>query len=157
MTYVVTTGRAEPRLLAAARARTTGPQLAGDIRRLLDKVWPVLRQQGVQTGHNVVIYYNDGDDGSFAIEAGVETITSFTPTGEVQRTATPAGEAASTAHCGEYSQLGAAYAAVTEWCTGNGRKQAGVTWEVYGDWAEDPADLRTDVFFLLSPADAGKS
>jgi effector-binding domain-containing protein len=155
MAYEVITGPAEPRLLAAVRARTTGPQLAGDIRRLLDMVWPVLREQGVQTGHNVVIYYNDSDDGSFAIEAGVETITGFTPSGEVQRTATPAGEAASTAHFGEYSQMAAAYAALTEWCTGNGRKPAGVTWEVYGDWAEDPGQLRTDIFFLLAPADPG--
>jgi effector-binding domain-containing protein len=155
MAYAVTAGRAEPRPLAAVRARTTSGQLAGDIRRLLDMVWPVLREQGAQTGHNVVIYYNDSDDGSFAIEAGVETITDFTASGEVQRTATPAGEAAWTAHFGEYSQLAAAYTALTQWCITSGRKPAGVNWEVYGDWAEDPAQLRTDVFFLLAPADPG--
>jgi hypothetical protein len=26
-----------------------------------------------------------------------------------------------------------------------------VNWEVYGDWADDPADRRTDVYFLLRP------
>jgi len=26
---------------------------------------------------------------------------------------------------------------------------AGVTWEVYGDWHDDPAQVRTDVYFLL--------
>jgi hypothetical protein len=26
-----------------------------------------------------------------------------------------------------------------------------VSWEVYGDWAEDAADRRTDVYFQLRP------
>jgi hypothetical protein len=27
-----------------------------------------------------------------------------------------------------------------------------VSWEVYGDWEDDPAKLRTDIYFLLRPA-----
>jgi hypothetical protein len=26
---------------------------------------------------------------------------------------------------------------------------AGTSWDVYGDWEEDPAKRRTDVYFLL--------
>jgi hypothetical protein len=33
-----------------------------------------------------------------------------------------------------------------------GRAQAGVNWEVYGDWDDDPAKRRTDVHALLAPA-----
>ena len=29
------------------------------------------------------------------------------------------------------------------------REPAGVNWEVYGDWDDDPAKRRTDVYFLL--------
>lgn len=56
-----------------------------------------------------------------------------------------------TAHYGEYSDLGGAYDALQQWCTDNGRLAAGVNWEVYGDWAEDPGSRRTDVYFLLQP------
>lgn len=34
----------------------------------------------------------------------------------------------------------------------NGRRPAGVSWEVYGDPAEAPAQTRTDIYFLLEPA-----
>ena len=38
------------------------------------------------------------------------------------------------------------------YCASNGRRPAGVNWEVYGDPAEDPAQTRTDIYFLLGPA-----
>jgi hypothetical protein len=41
-----------------------------------------------------------------------------------------------------------AYAAVEAWCATNGRK-SGATWEVYGDWDDDPTKRRTDIYFLL--------
>ena len=44
------------RRLAVARAVSAPARLSSDIRRLLDLVWPVLREQGVKTGFNVVVY-----------------------------------------------------------------------------------------------------
>jgi hypothetical protein len=44
-------------------------------------------------------------------------------------------------------------AALESWCRDNGRHPAGANWEVYGDWDEDPANVRTDVYMLLDPAD----
>jgi effector-binding domain-containing protein len=146
--YDVRTERAAPRTLAAVRATTTQPQLGADIVRLLDKVWPVLRGQGVRTGHNVVVYY-PGDLGTLTIDAGVETFTDFAGHGEVRPVQTPSGDVAMTAHYGEYSQMAPAYAALERWCAANGRRPAGVNWEVYGDWDDDPAKRRTDVYFLL--------
>jgi effector-binding domain-containing protein len=43
-----------------------------------------------------------------------------------------------------------AHAAIHQWVRENGRKLAGPSWEVYGDWSDDPAKLRTDIFCLLS-------
>jgi hypothetical protein len=43
--YDVRAERADPRPLAAIRAATAHQQLGADIIRLLDKVWPVLREQ----------------------------------------------------------------------------------------------------------------
>jgi len=69
--------------------------------------------------------------------------------GQVRRTSTPSGDVATTAHYGEYSDMAGAYAALEQWCQDSGRRAAGVNWEVYGDWDDDPAKRRTDVYFLL--------
>jgi effector-binding domain-containing protein len=92
------------------------------------------------------------DDGALTIDVGVEVHGSFVPRGEVRLTATPAGEVARTAHFGQYSDVAGAYAALEQWCATSGRRPAGLSWEVYGDWEEEPAKRRTDVFFLLEPA-----
>jgi effector-binding domain-containing protein len=149
--YQVRTEQAAPRVLAAVRAVTTPQRLSTDIIRLLDQVWPLLREQGTRTGHNVVIY-RAGEPGQLAIDVGVEVFSGFTERGAVKRVTTPSGEAAVTAHYGEYSLMGGAYAALDQWCAANGRDRAGVNWEVYGDWDDDPAKRRTDVYALLTPA-----
>jgi effector-binding domain-containing protein len=149
--YEVRVEQAGPRVLAAVSAVTTLDRLSADIPRLLDQVWPRLREQGTRTGHNVVVY-RPAEAGAFTIDAGVEVFSGFTESDPVRRVDTPAGEVAMTAHFGEYSALGGAYAALEQWCAANGRHSAGVNWEVYGDWDEDPARLRTDVYALLTPA-----
>ena len=146
--YDVRAERADPRPLAAIRATTIPPQLGRDIIALLDLVWPVLREQGVRTGHNVVVYHG-GTAQELTVDVGVEAFTDFGGRGEIRRTATPSGHVATVAHYGEYSEMAGAYAALERWCQDNGRRPAGVNWEVYGDWDDDPARRRTDVYFLL--------
>jgi effector-binding domain-containing protein len=114
--------------------------------RLLDGVWPVLREQGVRTGHNVVVYL----DAAMTIEAGVEVFSPFVETADVHAYATPSGAAVTTAHFGEYSDVSAAYAAVEKWFATTTRQRTGLSWEVYGDWSDDPAQRRMDVYFLLA-------
>ena len=110
-------------------ATTTHQQLGADIVRLLDMVWPVLREQGVPTGHNVVVYYG-GEGSTMTFDAGVEAFTDFNGRGEVRPVSTPSGEVATTAHYGDYSDLARAYAALEQWCPGNAPQPAGVNWEV---------------------------
>ncbi len=40
---------------------------------------------------------------------------------------------------------------IWEWCKKNQRRPAGPRWEIYGDWHEDPSQLVTEVYYLLSP------
>jgi effector-binding domain-containing protein len=56
-----------------------------------------------------------------------------------------------TIHHGSYAGLGAVNAAIRAWCLANGRTYSGPSWEVYGHWHEDPAQLRTEVYYLLRP------
>jgi len=59
--------------------------------------------------------------------------------------------AAMVTHHGDYGRLGEANAAILAWCDANNRKRAGPSWEVYGHWHADPAELRTEVYYLLQP------
>ena len=54
------------------------------------------------------------------------------------------------AHVGPYDQMQAAYAALDEWVRSHGEPSARVSWEVYGDWQQDPNKLRTDIYYQLT-------
>jgi effector-binding domain-containing protein len=150
MGYEVRIEHVAPRPLAAMSTTTTHRQLGADIVRLLDVIWPFLREQNVRTGHNVVVYHGSSGD-TLRVDVGVETFSEFAGRGDIRRTSTPSGVVVTTAHHGEYSDLTLAYAALERMCRNIGRRPAGVNWELYGDWDDDPARRRTDVFFLLDP------
>ena len=135
-----------PRPLAVARGAAVRANLGPTIIRLLDLVWPVLREQGVRTGHNVVMYLDD----LAHLEAGVEISGDFSPTAEVHTSATPHGLAATAVHWGDYAAMAPTYTALRKWCADNGHHLAGPSWEVYGDWNENPNELRTDVYRLIA-------
>ena len=75
--------------------------------------------------------------------------------GNVVRSATPAGPTASVVHLGPYQQLGAAHKAIVDWCAAHNHQLAGPNWEIYGHWQDgwntDPSQIRTDVYYQLSP------
>jgi effector-binding domain-containing protein len=146
MEYVVRVETAVPRQLAAASTTTSRVRLGSSIIELLDKVWPAVRAQHVQTGHNVVIYL----DGTMRIEAGVEVFGPFSPTSDVYLSNTPAGEVVTTTHWGEYTAVSGAYAALERWRADHGRHVVAPSWEVYGDWSDKPEERRMDVYQLLA-------
>jgi effector-binding domain-containing protein len=144
--------QAAPRRLAAVRSVTTPRELGQAIGRSLGIVWPAVREQGVRFGHNVFVY-REGEPGTLIVEIGVEVLGDFTAGGEIQIVQTPPGEVATAAYYGDdYTQMAPVYQALGQWCASNGRRPAGVNWEVYGDPAPDPAQTRTDIYFLLEPA-----
>lgn len=143
-------------LLAAISDNATSSNLREKIVPLFDQVYAFLRRSDVeQTGHNVVLYWDEEDkqllftEGGLRIEAGVQISERFEGDGTVSCGATPAGTVATTSHMGPYDALPDAHAAVRQWCKDNGRQMAGPNWEVYGDWSDDPRQLRTDVYYLL--------
>ena len=152
MAIEVRTEQAAPRRLAAIRSVTTPQDLGRTISRSLGIIWPAVREQGVRFGHNVIVY-RDGEPGTLIVELGVEVLGDFTERGEIKIVQTPSGEVATATYYGDdYTQMDPVYQALGQWCASNGRRPAGVNWEVDGDPAEDPARTRTDIYFLLEPA-----
>jgi hypothetical protein len=62
---------------------------------------------------------------------------------------TPAGKLATALHVGPYERLGETHAAIHAWADANKMTFAGKSWEIYGDWSDDPAKLETRVEYLL--------
>jgi effector-binding domain-containing protein len=93
--------------------------------------------------------YRPRKDGQVDIECGVEVAAGFEGLGEVLYSETPGGLAATIAHIGPYEDLGVSHRAIVEWSRKNGHHLTGTCWEIYGDWYEDTAQLRTDLFHLL--------
>ncbi|MGO8958036.1 MAG: GyrI-like domain-containing protein [Streptosporangiaceae bacterium] len=142
----VTVTHVAERPTAVIAATTTWRDFPMQWKPMLDQVYACLRRHGsAGQGCNVMLYKDDIPQ----VEVGVELITPCVLDSPVIRSRLPAGEVAMTVHRGPYQDLRAAHDIVTHWCAANGRALAGPRWEVYGDWSDDPAELETEVYYLL--------
>ena len=158
MEYEVRVSTALPRPLAAVRRTVKVADIPAVIRDELGKVWQFLGEQKVRsTGHNVAVYASAGGSGTdrpgpdtlLDVWFGVEVHETIPDSDQIGAISTPAGPVVSVVHWGEYSRLGEAYDALRAWCRANGQRVTGTSWEVYGDWFDDWAKVRTDVYFQL--------
>ena len=136
--------------LAVIRRQANPSELSRLVPECCGLVWREVRAQKSKAGRNVAIYW----DGSIRLEVGVELLGQFAESGEIVRSATPAGMVASATHLGPYHGLGDAHEAVRRWCKANNRSLAGPNWEIYGhwqpEWNADPSQIRTDVYYQLT-------
>jgi effector-binding domain-containing protein len=144
----VTFRRVEARPTAVVKASTTWaawpqlwPVLSGE-------VWACLRAGGINRGCPNVMVYRSTPDG-VDVEVGVELRQSCQLAGRVVTSSLPAGEVATIVHRGPYAGLGSAYDAVAQACDREGRGRTNTKWEVYGPHRDDPAELTTEIFWLL--------
>jgi effector-binding domain-containing protein len=148
MAYQVHIEHVEAQLTGVVRLRADPSAFAQVVPQTCGEVWTFFRSSGLpRPGRHLALYL----DCKGNIEVGAEVGQPFTGNGRVVCSSTPAGRVATTAHLGSYSRLGAAHDAVLKWCADHGHALAGVSWEVYGHWTDDPSQLRTDVFYLLRP------
>src|SRR5579863_775228 len=145
MEYRVEVRQVEPIPLAVVRLRATQPELPRVIPAACGEVWNFIRAHQIPNpGRHVAIYF----DGAINIECGAEVPGPFMGDGRVVCSATPSGKVATAAHWGPYNRLSDAHQAIVKWCAGQQLQFAGPNWEIYGHWNDDPAQLRTDVFYL---------
>ena len=140
----VTTAAGRPTAVVAAT--TSWQDFPAQWKPMLDQVYACLRRHNSpRQGPNVMLYKNDTPQ----VEVGVELIAPCVLDSPVVRSALPAGEVAMTIHRGPYQDLRTAHDTVRQWCAAEGRTLAGPRWEIYGDWHDDPAELETEVYYLL--------
>jgi len=152
MSHEVITKAVSAQPLAAVRRNIPIRDIGRTWKPALDLVWEFLRRhQGLRTdGHNCFLYHHPAHrNDAMDIDFGVQVTRSFGGEGEVICTETPAGEVATTTHIGGYDKLGGAHDAIHSWAAANGRDFAGYSWEIYGDWNDDPSKLETEVAYLL--------
>jgi effector-binding domain-containing protein len=151
MSLEVRLGRAVPIPLAVVRRRARPSELSTVVPQGCGVVWEFIRARQLPAGRNVAVYLN----GEIQLEVGVELATAFAEEGEIVRSSTPAGLAASATHFGPYQELDVAHEAIRVWCQAHGYKLAGPNWEIYGhwqsEWTTDASKIRTDVFYQVTP------
>ena len=152
MTYDVTVETVQPELMAAVRATVPVSGIAQAWKPALDQVWAFLRaRRELGPGHNLFLYHHpERRNDPMDIDFGVQVARPFEGESAVRCVQTPAGEVASTLHVGPYDRLGGAHDAIHAWCAANGRGIGRASWEVYGDWIDDPALLETTIKYLLA-------
>jgi effector-binding domain-containing protein len=143
----VTVADVAARRTAVVAATTTWQEFPTLWKELLDEVWACLRAGGVDRGcRNVMLYRDDVPH----VEVGVELTRPCPLTGRVVTSTLPAGQVAVTVHRGPYAGLASAHRAVRDWCAAESRRPSGPRWEVYGPHRDDPAEVWTEVYYLLS-------
>ena len=140
MEYVVQATQAAAQPIQVVRGRTTKAMLSRDIRKLFDEFYAGFRGKG---GLNIVFYPGSGVAGEFEIGCGVQLESGG-------NAVTPAGLVATTVYFGPYNQMGPAHETIHCWARESGHTLAGSSWEVYGHWSDDPAKLRTDIYYLVA-------
>jgi hypothetical protein len=138
-----------PRLAAGVRAQVPRGRVGQEFGRHLDQVYAAGRDGTIQLDGQNIFIYRAATAATLTVDFCVGVTAAFTAVGAVLPLETPSGVAAMTTHRGAYGGLSDANAAIIEWCRANNRRRAGPSWEVYGHWQADPAQLRTDVYYLL--------
>jgi len=152
MAVVVSVRPVNARTMAAVRRRVLIGEIGAAWKPALDQVWAFLRSQpGLRSdGHNIFLYHHPSRrDAPMDVDFGVEVTRSFEPSGEVHPVATPAGEVAMAVHVGPYERLKETHDAIHAWAAANRRSIGGQSWEIYGDWSDNPSTLETTVMYLL--------
>ena len=83
------------------------------------------------------------------VDVGVEVSRAFESAGEVYSTETPAGTVAVAVHVGANDRMKETHVAIHVWREANNQSFAGKSWEIYGDWSDDPLKLETTIMYLL--------
>ncbi len=140
----------EEQHLLAARTSVTFADVPGKLLPLMDRVGASVQEHEIDGAGRHVWYYRDVSGGQMEVDVGVQVPAATEAADGLVLSATPAGRCAHAALVGDYSGIPAVHEAIHRWCAEQELLLAGPCWEVYGDWHDDPAKRRTDMYHLLA-------
>ncbi|MGZ8515150.1 MAG: GyrI-like domain-containing protein [Candidatus Limnocylindrales bacterium] len=148
MDYVIAKRELPQQPIVSIRDRCAQGDIPGFVGTAFGELFGRLGLLGVEpAGPPFVIYHEFGPDGVDA-EVSVPIAQAVSATGRIKARVLPAVTVAGTLHVGPYDDLGAAYAALTEWIRSNGFEATGPFQERYLNGPGDqvsPAEYRTEV------------
>jgi len=141
-----------PVLLAVAQEELPREQVSKRILGLFDVVYRWNKDAGIaRTGNNHALY-DCCTPTSLRLQVGFPVSERFADTELITCVQLAPGRAAHAVHVGPYAELHQTYAALHRWCADQGLALTGESWEVYGDWSDDPSKLETGLFLRIAEA-----
>ena len=138
-----------PVLLAVTQADVDRAAVSSRIRGMFDIVYSWKKSAGVQqVGHNHAVYDRCLNQ-RLRMQVGFPVSAPFADTELVKCVELAAGRAAHATHAGSYARMHVTYETLATWCREEALSLSGESWEVYGDWHDDPACLTTDIYLRL--------
>ncbi|MDA0790429.1 MAG: GyrI-like domain-containing protein [Proteobacteria bacterium] len=136
-------------LLAVTEAFVKRQEIPAAMGKAFPLVYGWLQSSGkLQVGHNYALYDQFSPSG-MRMRVGFPISGAFEDTADVHCFELGGDRAAHARHTGDYSLLGQVSERLNQWIVDHQLAPAGESWEVYGDWDDDPSKLITDVYVRL--------
>lgn len=124
--------------------------LAPTIRSAFDRIYkPGALAPG--HGHNFILYSNETKEGA-TLTVGVLDRQPGGGDPDVKAAHVPGGRVITAPHMGDYAKMKDTYDVLHAEVKAKNLRRIWMSLEVYGDWDEDPAKVRTDLYLYLAVA-----
>lgn len=124
--------------------------LAPTIQRAFDRIYkPGALAPG--HGHNFILYGDETKEGATLL-IGVLDRQPGGADPEVKAAHIPGGRVITAAHMGDYAKMKDTYDALHAEVKAKSLRRIPMSLEIYGDWNDDPAQVRTDLHLYLAVA-----
>jgi effector-binding domain-containing protein len=133
------------------RTRTSVEELPQVLGQAYGSIAQYLAELGEQPAGPPFTAYHNMDMQDLDVEIGFPVSRSIPARGSIQAGEIPEGQVATCLYTGPYTEIEAAYSALTEWVEENGYEAAGMAYEIYlNDPSETPPEqLMTQIAFPL--------
>lgn len=137
-----------PQTGAGIEAFVRWADIGPSIRRTFDRLYaPDALLPG--HGHNFILYRNETREGAM-LTIGVLGREPGGGDPDVKAVHIPGGRAITAPHWGDYASMPSTYNRIHDAIRAKGLKRAPVSLEIYGDWDDDPAKVKTDLHIYLA-------
>jgi effector-binding domain-containing protein len=126
------------------------PDVVPTIRKTFDRLYaPGAMAPG--HGHNFILYSNETKEGGTLL-VGVLDRQPGGADPDVRVAHIPGGRAITAPHFGDYGKMKSTYDVLHAEVKAKSLRRAPMSLEIYGDWSDDPAKVRTDLYLYLGVA-----